>query len=383
MTKNNKGEQSSMNEEDTRHNVADLFLKNLHEEAGAKFVVFANTNMPIFYPLGMVKEHLHTRSKAGVFDISHMKMLLLEGPEANEAINRCLPIAPASMIIGRCQYSFLLNDSGGIIDDLILTKLAENRYILTVNAANWQLDLQTILAEITEVKSVSVTALERVILAVQGPKAAEVMSDLGFEKATHLAFMSAYEPQKDWLITRSGYTGEDGFEIAIPHSEAKVFAIKLINHSETAWIGLAARDSLRLEAGLCLHGQDITEQINPVEAGLLWAVPKALREHGSFKGAAALRIVLQAKPKKQRCGFSVVGRQPVRAGAKIIDAGGEIIGEVTSGCFAPTVDAAIAMGYLSVANHVTSSETIYAQQRGKNIEIKVQKLPFVPHNYHK
>lgn len=372
-----------MNEEDIGHNAADLFLKNLHEEAGAKFVVFANTNMPIFYPLGMVKEHLHTRSKAGVFDISHMKMLLLEGAGASEAISCCLPITPDSMAIGKCQYSFLLNDSGGIIDDLIVTKLAETRYILTVNAANWRIDLETILAEIAQVKAASLTALERVILAIQGPKAAEVMLELGFEKATQLAFMSAYEPKKNWLITRSGYTGEDGFEIAIPHSDAKVFADKLINHPDTAWIGLAARDSLRLEAGLCLHGQDIIEQINPVEAGLMWAVPKALREQGEFKGAAALHVFLQNKPKKQRRGFSVVGRQPVRSGAKIVDAAGTIIGEITSGCFAPTVDAAIAMGYLNVAYNIASTEIIYAQQRGKNIEIKVQKLPFVPHNYHK
>lgn len=366
----------------TEHGVKDLFFKDLHQAAAAKFVVFANTNMPIFYPLGIVKEHLHTRKHAGLFDVSHMKQLLVQGEKSSQLLGRCLPLDTLSMATGRCQYSFLLNDNAGIIDDLIVTKLADNAYLLTVNAANWEMDLEAVLEANDHSPDVSVQVLERVILALQGPESAKVMRDIGFAQAAQLDFMSAYQPRENWLIARSGYTGEDGFEISMPHSDAKLFAQKLTQMPEVEWIGLAARDSLRLEAGLCLHGQDITAETSPVEAGLLWAVSKTIRAQGEFRGADALRNLINVKPDTTRCGFAVQGRQPVRAGATLVNEAGEIVGSITSGGFGPSVDAAIAMGYLK-KDCLAKQELIFAQQRGKNIELHPQKLPFVAHNYYK
>ncbi|EJF84878.1 glycine cleavage system aminomethyltransferase GcvT [Bartonella rattimassiliensis] len=357
-----------------------LPLYDLHEKAEAKFGVFAGWNMPLTYPLGVLKEHLHTREHAGLFDISHMKLIGVEGAQAVEFLSYACPIDAAALKIGQSRYNYLLNEQAGILDDLIITRLAENRFILVANAGNAQADFIELEKRAVDFEC-QVLVLERVLLALQGPKAAAVLADADLP-GNELFFMQGFEPQQDWFITRSGYTGEDGFEIAVPIGHAHALAEKLLSDSRVEWIGLAARDSLRLEAGLCLHGNDITPDITPIDAALAWAVHKNVREKAQFYGAKAFLEVMQKGPVRCRVGLKPQTRQPIRAGAVLLDDQENEIGVVTSGGFGPSFDGPVAMGYVPV-DYKAEGTQVFTQLRGKKIALAVHSLPFVEQRYFK
>ena len=366
-----------MNESVSLH---DLPLKELHERAGAKFAPFAGWQMPVSYPQGVLKEHLHTRAHAGLFDISHMRLFELAGADAARLVARLCPVEAADQAIGASKYTFLLNDNAGIIDDLIVTRLDAGRFAIVANAARAAAD-EAWIRKHADGMDVAVDILERVLLALQGPEAAAVMDETGID-ISGLSFMTGLEPRPGWFVTRSGYTGEDGFEIALPPDRASAFAENLAMDERVEWIGLAARDSLRLEAGLCLYGNDLDETTDPVSAGLLWAVPKALRQDGPFIGAERLAEIIATGSKEKRVGLRAQGRQPVRAGATLTDADGNAAGRVTSGGFGPSVEHPVAMGYVRAG--LASPETpLFADVRGKQVEMRVAKLPFIAKRSHK
>ena len=357
-----------------------LPLKDLHVAAGARFGGFAGWSMPITYPLGVLKEHIHTREKAGLFDISHMKLFLLTGPQAGEALARACPLDPALIDDSASKYTFFLNDEAGIIDDLIVTRLGEQRFMVVANAGNAAADekhLKAIAADF----DCAVEPLDRVFLALQGPDAESVLKAAGLDLSS-LTFMHGVEPRDGWFASRSGYTGEDGFEVAMPLGDAQAFAATLLADERVAWIGLAARDSLRLEAGLCLHGQDIDATTTPVEAGLMWAIPKSVRAEGTFGGADALRAAIAAGPVRKRVGLKPEGRQPVRAGAELFDGDGNPAGEIRSGGFGPSCGFPVAMGYVPVDLAKPNSK-LFAEVRGNRVPVEIHPLPFSPHRYRK
>lgn len=356
-----------------------LPLDALHREAGARFGGFAGWSMPLTYPDGVMKEHLHTREKAGLFDISHMKQFQVSGPGAASALAKACPFDPEALGEGQSKYTFFLNDDAGIIDDLIVTRLGPDRYMVVANAGNAEIDQRHL--ELLRVGAAwTLAPLDRVFLALQGPAAEAVLRDAGLD-LSHLSFMQGCEPRENWFASRSGYTGEDGFEIALPLDEADAFAKALLADERVQWIGLAARDSLRLEAGLCLHGQDITPETSPVDAGLMWAIPKALREGDTFIGADALRADLARGRSKTRVGIKPEGRQPVRPGTLLFDEGGAEIGHVTSGGFGPSAGFPVAMGY--VTGDARPGRSLFADVRGKRLPVEIHTLPFTPHRYRK
>nr|WP_309084867.1 glycine cleavage system aminomethyltransferase GcvT [Chelativorans sp.] len=355
-----------------------LPLEAMHEEAGARFGAFAGWRMPLTYPAGVMKEHIHTREKAGLFDISHMQLFAVDGPGAAAFLARACPLDAAALGEGKSKYTVLLTDAAGIIDDLIVTRLGPDRFMVVANAGNAAKD-EAHFRKIAEDFDVRFTPLKRVLLALQGPDAESVLLGAGLD-LSDLTFMTAVEPRENWFASRSGYTGEDGFEIALPPDEARTFAEKILADERAMWIGLAARDSLRLEAGLCLHGQDLDEITDPASAAILWAIPKPLREQGRFIGADALRRILAEGPRETRIGLKPEGRQPVRAGAVLMTEDGRTVGRVTSGGFGPSVNHPIAMGY--VAEDASAVGTpLFAEVRGNRIPMNVHPLPFSPHRY--
>lgn len=365
-----------MTGDDTKH----LPLEDLHTAAGARFGAFAGWSMPLTYPAGVMKEHLHTREHAGLFDISHMKLFEISGPGAAALLNRASPLDAGALEISQSKYSFFLNEAAGIIDDLIVTRLGAERFMVVANAGNAAEDEKHLRALAADF-DVKVDALDRVFLAIQGPEAWAALSRAGIETGS-LLFMHGIEPKQNWFMSRSGYTGEDGFEIGLPEADARALATKLLEDERVLWIGLAARDSLRLEAGLCLHGQDITQEIDPASAGLMWAIPKDLRASGSFIGADALRSILERGPSQKRVGLKPDGRQPVRAGAALFDADGNPAGHVTSGGFGPSAGHPVAMGYVSTALAKPGTK-LFADVRGTKIPVDISSMPFTPHRYRK
>jgi len=357
-----------------------LPLESLHEEAGARFGAFAGWRMPLTYPAGVMKEHLHTRQEAGLFDISHMQLFAMEGKDAAAFLSRACPLDAAALQPGTSKYTILLNENAGIIDDLIVTRLGPDRFMVVANAGNAAKD-EAHFRAIAGDFDVTIEALDRVLLALQGPEAESVLVGAGLD-LTDLTFMTAAEPRENWFAARSGYTGEDGFEIALPPEEARNFAEKLLADDRVMWIGLAARDSLRLEAGLCLHGQDLDEDTDPVSAAILWAIPKKLREAGDFVGADALRRIIAEGPRHVRVGLKPEGRQPIRAGATLLNEKGEIVGQVTSGGFGPSAGYPIAMGYVAPA-YRESGTMLEAQVRENRLPVAIYALPFTPHRYRK
>lgn len=357
-----------------------LPLKAMHEAAGARFGAFAGWEMPISYPPGVMNEHLHARANAGLFDISHMQLLAVEGADAAAMLSRTCPLVAAELGVGRSKYTFALNEKAGIIDDLIVTRLARDRFLVVANAGNAARDVAHF-REIAAGLDCTLTPLERVFLALQGPWAESVLADAGFVFDAPV-FMTGSEPKPGWFASRSGYTGEDGFEIALPPGEASAFAERLLSDERVMWVGLAARDSLRLEAGLCLHGQDLDETTDPASAALMWAIPKPLRETGGFVGAEALRAIRSHGPREKRVGLKPEGRQPVRAGADIHDSDGRAVGRVTSGGYGPSVEHPVAMGYVS-ADLAAAGTRLSARVRGKGVPVEVHTLPFMPHRYRK
>ena len=357
-----------------------LPLEDLHTTAGARFGAFAGWSMPLTYPAGVMKEHLHTREHAGLFDISHMKLFEISGPGAVSLLNRACPLDAGALEISQSKLSFFLNDAGGILDDLIVTRLGDERFMVVANAGNAEADEKHLRALAKDFDA-KVDALDRVFLAIQGPEAWATLSRAGIETGT-LLFMHGIEPKKNWFMSRSGYTGEDGFEIGLPEADARILAAKLLEDERVLWIGLAARDSLRLEAGLCLHGLDITPEIDPASAGLMWAIPKDIRASGSFIGADALRAIIANGPARKRVGLKPEGRQPVRGGAALFDADGNSAGQVTSGGFGPSAGHPVAMGYVSTPLSKPGTR-VFADVRGTKIPIDINSLPFTPHRYRK
>jgi aminomethyltransferase len=356
-----------------------LPLDALHREAGARFGAFAGWSMPLTYPDGVMKEHLHAREKAGLFDISHMKLFLVTGSGAAAALARACPFDPEALAEGQSKYTFFLNDTAGIIDDLIVTRLGPERFMVVANAGNAETDEAHLKAAAGDFNA-DVEPLDRVFLALQGPDAEAVLKEAGLDLSA-LTFMRGLEPRENWFATRSGYTGEDGFEIAVPPSEAETFARQLLADERVKWIGLAARDSLRLEAGLCLHGQDIDQETTPAEAGLMWSVPRSVREEGNYIGAAYLTGGLAKPLRRKRVGLKAEGRQPVRAGTILLDEDGAEIGYVTSGGFGPSAGFPVAMGY--VAGDTSPGRQLQADVRGKRLPVTIHPLPFIPHRYRK
>ncbi len=351
-----------------------LPLKKLHEAAGATFGGFAGWSMPLTYKPGVMKEHLHTREHAGLFDISHMKLVLITGLQSAAFLAHLCPIDPDNILDGHAKLTFLLNGEAGIIDDLIVTRLGATRFIAVVNAGNAERDLGH-MHHHAAAFDCKIEELEFAFLALQGPDAAALMSMASFD-VEDLRFMQAKEPKAGWFVSRSGYTGEDGFELAAPADDVMKLAEKLLADDRCQWVGLAARDSLRLEAGLCLHGSDIDETTTPLDARLMWAIPKALRQTGNFIGADALRLAMENGAKQKRVGLKPDGRQPVRAGAKLYTSDGELAGRVTSGGFGPSAGHPVSMGY--VAFELGEPGTaLLAEVRDRKIPITVTALPFV------
>jgi aminomethyltransferase len=358
-----------------------LPLDAWHRAQGARMVPFAGYEMPIQYE-GIMAEHRWTRSSAGLFDVSHMGQLIVAGPEAEKGLESLLPADLAILRDGRLRYSMLLTDEGGIIDDLMVTRREDHFYIV-VNGATKQGDIAHLRLRLPA--SVVLDHMkEQALLALQGPKAVEALArlapgveELGFMMGA--AFAIGGVPA--W-ISRSGYTGEDGFEISVAAARVAEVADLLLQQEEVKPIGLGARDSLRLEAGLPLYGHDLDETVTPVEAGLEFALSKRRREQGGYPGWERIVRELENGAIRRRVGLAVEGRQPVREGAAVVDADGDEVGKVTSGGFSPMLEAPIAMAYVPAASTAPGSE-IRLAQRGKVFQAKVIPMPFVPHRYHR
>jgi aminomethyltransferase len=359
-------------------------LHDLHLELGAKMVPFAGYAMPVSYPAGILAEHRHCRSSAALFDVSHMGQVRLVGDDAALALESLVPVDVAGLEPGRQRYGFFTNAAGGILDDLMITR-RENDLLVIVNAGCKDADMRHLQTNIGHRCSV-VPMPERALLALQGPKAAAAIARLAPDLG-QLTFMTgafASIAGIDCFATRSGYTGEDGYEISVPAEQAVALARALLALPEVKPAGLGARDTLRLEAGLCLYGHDIDDKTTPVEAGLTWAIQKVRRSggarHGGYPGAAAIDKQLGAGVTCKRVGLVGLERMPVREGASIVDAQGHKLGRVTSGTLAPTVDKPIAMAYLA-ANHALPNHEVYAEVRGKRQPMRVSPMPFAPHRY--
>ena len=357
-------------------------LHGLHLELKARMVPFAGYDMPVQYPPGILKEHLHTRDKAGLFDVSHMGQLRLTGDDPAAALEALVPGDVKGLARGRMRYTLLLNEQGGILDDLMVTNAGDHLF-LVVNAARKEQDLAHLrerLAGKAEVEPLGDLAL----MALQGPAAAAVMARFVPEAAT-MKFMS-YLPAAfngvPVVLTRSGYTGEDGYEISCDKADAEPIARALLAEAEVEAIGLGARDSLRLEAGLCLYGHDIDETTTPVEAALEWALPRRRREEGGFPGADVILAQLRDGAPRRRVGLRPDGRQPAREHSAIHAPDGRAIGTVTSGGFGPTANAPVAMGYVERA-HAEPGAPVQLMVRGKPLAARVARMPFVPQRYHR
>jgi aminomethyltransferase len=358
-----------------------LPLDAWHRSRGARMVAFAGYSMPIQYE-GIIAEHRWTRESAGLFDVSHMGQLVVAGPEAEKGLESVLPADLAILKEGRLRYSLLLNDDGGIVDDLMATRRGDHFYVV-VNGATKQGDIAYLRERLP--RGVVLDHMkEQALLALQGPKAVDALSRLapGVEQ---LGFMTGGAFTLDggaaW-ISRSGYTGEDGFEISIPAARAAAVAELLAAQPEVKPIGLGARDSLRLEAGLPLYGHDLDTGTTPIEADLGFAISKRRRAEGGFAGWHRIIREIEDGPVRRRVGLAVEGRQPVREGAAVVDSDGDEVGTVTSGGFSPILEAPIAMAYVPAASAEPGSE-IRLVQRGKIFQAKVAPMPFVAHRYHR
>jgi aminomethyltransferase len=374
---------------DTGGALARTPLYDLHRDLGARMIGFAGFAMPVQYPSGILCEHLHTRAKAGLFDISHMGQAILAAPDAARRLERLVPGDIAGLDPGRMRYTQLIDAEGHILDDLMVTRLKDEggleRVFLVVNAATKAADFAHLA---TELPDCALAVLEdRALLALQGPKAAEALNrrlkSAAAKSIAVMPFMSAKNLEWDGVplnISRSGYTGEDGFEISLPAAAALALARELLTDSEVRPIGLGARDSLRLEAALCLYGHDIDETTGPVEAGLLWSISKRRRAEGGFVGYEQVKRTIDLGPTRRRVGFLLEGKAPAREGSDIATLNGEMIGRLTSGGFAPSLGRPIAMGYVAAA-YATPGTRVSLMVRGKPLAANIVPMPFVPHHY--
>ena len=364
-------------------------LYELHCELGAKLTEFAGYEMPVQYSLGILGEHQHTRTKAGLFDVSHMGQIILRGSSYKEialALERAIPMDVLGLKEGRQRYGFLTTDGGGILDDLMFSN-REDHIFVVLNAACKDSDivhLRTLLEP-----EISIEVIEnRALIALQGPASETVLSEFN-SQISAMKFMDietlSIAGAECW-ISRSGYTGEDGFEISIPSSAAEAITRSILSKQEVEFVGLGARDSLRLEAGLCLYGHDIDEETTPVEASLTWAIQKARRTNGErakgFLGDEIITQQLDMGTYRKRVGFLPQTRAPMREGVEIYEteSSKEVIGKITSGGYGPTVGYPVAMGYIN-SEYVDSNDNLFGELRGKRVPVKIAKLPFVPLNF--
>lgn len=350
---------------------------DLHRAAGAKMAAFAGYNMPIQYN-GILAEHRRVREKAGLFDVSHMGQIVIRDPNTAKTLETIIPGDLQSLQIGETRYCLLLNDAGGVVDDAMATRL-DDSFFVVVNASRKHDDfalLKTLFAPD------SIMMMDHALLALQGPEAEAVLAQF-YPDCRAMKFMTAQSGKiddMDILISRSGYTGEDGFEILVVPQHAEKLAQLLLSDDRVAWIGLGARDTLRLEAGLCLYGHELDETTTPVEANLVWTIGKNRRETFDFAGGAVIQNQMLNGAGRKRVGIALQNRAPAREGTKILDNKGDSIGIVTSGTFSPTLNAPIAMGYVA-KEFATIGTIIQLDIRGTSHAAIVTKLPFVPHHY--
>jgi len=367
---------------DTNETLKFTPLHALHLELGGKMVPFAGYAMPVQYPAGVLKEHLHTREKAGLFDVSHMGQAFLSGSDPAKALEQVTPADIQGIPDGMQRYGLLLSDEGGIKDDFMTTRLAgEAALYLVVNAAMKDADFAYI-AEKLKGQAQLAPAPDRALLALQGPLAADVLErhSPGISQMTFMQAKRVTVAGAPAIVSRTGYTGEDGFEISIEGKDAEKVARALLAEAEVLPIGLGARDSLRLEAGLCLYGHDMDDSIDPVEANLVWSMGKRRKEARDYPGAARIARHLQDGAAKKRVGLRPEGRAPAREGTEIADKSGRVVGRVTSGGFGPSLNAPLAMGYVEkeFAANGTKLDLIV---RGKALGAEVVAMPFVPNRY--
>ncbi|MCG6411237.1 glycine cleavage system aminomethyltransferase GcvT [Vibrio fluvialis] len=362
-------------------------LHALHLEVGAKMVPFAGYDMPVQYALGVKKEHLHTREAAGLFDVSHMGQLRLHGEGAAAALETLVPVDVVDLAEGKQRYAFFTNEQGGILDDLMVANLGDHLFVV-VNAACKEQDINHLQAHLPSGVELEIID-DRALLALQGPKSAEVLARLQPAVADML-FMDIQQVQIDGIdciVSRSGYTGEDGYEISVPADKAETLARTLTAFEEVEWIGLGARDSLRLECGLCLYGHDLDETTTPVEASLLWAIQPVRRtggaREGGFPGADIILSQIATKDvSRKRVGLVGQTKAPVREGTELFDAEGAKIGIVTSGTAGPTAGIPVSMAYVRADLSAIGTE-VFAEVRGKMLPMLVEKMPFVPQRYYR
>jgi aminomethyltransferase len=366
-------------------------LYELHVARGAKMSAFAGYEMPIHYPPGIMKEHLHTRAHVSLFDVSHMGQIALRprnGKMANvaAAFERLVPVDISGLAAGRQRYTFFTNANGGVIDDLMIAHCGD-RFVLIVNASRKAIDEQLLQAALSQICTIEVLE-DRALLALQGPEAESVLARLAPD-STAMRFMDARSLMiagAACVVTRSGYTGEDGFEISVAVSEAEMLTCALLENASVALAGLGARDSLRTEAGLCLYGSDLDETTTPVEAVLEWAISKVRRRAsaraGGFPGADVVLPQLDDGPPRRRVGLRAQGRMPVRSGALLFAelSATDSVGKVTSGGFGPSVGGPVAMGYLPRALSAPGTR-VFAEVRGSRVPVEVTDLPFISPRY--
>lgn len=361
-------------------------LHALHLELGARMVPFAGYHMPVHYPAGLLAEHQHTRRAAGLFDVSHMGQLTLQGPRAATAFESLMPVDVIDLPVGKQRYGLLLTDEGTVIDDLMFVNRGSDLFVI-VNGACKQGDLAHLQQRIGELCTITPLP-DRALLALQGPQAVHALSRLvpGVQALVFMTGAGFDWKGADLFVTRSGYTGEDGFEISLPGDRADAFARALLKQPEVQPVGLGARNSLRLEAGLCLYGNDIDTTTTPVEAALTWAIQKVRRtggaREGGFPGTDRVLGQLQGSValERKRVGLVALDRVPVREHTELQDSEGRRIGEVTSGLLGPSVDQPVAMAYV-LPSHATVGTRVNALVRGKPVPMEVRPMPFVPARY--
>ena len=359
-------------------------LQALHLELGGRLVPFAGYAMPLHYPTGILAEHRWCRDSAALFDVSHMGQLQLRGADAAAALESLLPQDVIDLPVGQQRYAFFTNAQGGLLDDLMVARRSDH-LLLVVNASCKADDIRHLITHIGH-RCTVVPMPDHALLALQGPQAVTALARLAPAVAT-LAFMTGADftlAGANCFVTRSGYTGEDGFEISVPAAQAEALARALLAQPEVRPAGLGARDTLRLEAGLCLYGHDIDTRTTPIEAGLVWAIQKVRRPGGAraghYPGAKVIEGQLATGPLLKRVGLIGLERVPVREGTALVDSHGRPLGRVTSGTLGPTVHEPVAMAYLAI-DHAGIQHEVYAEVRGKRLPMRVTTLPFTPHRY--
>jgi aminomethyltransferase len=361
-------------------------LDKLHRALGAKMVPFAGYDMPVQYPAGIIKEHLHTREAAGLFDVSHMGQVIISGAGATAALEALLPVDLQALPEQGQVYALLTNDEGGVRDDLIITRWGPERFFLVINAGCKEQDLAYLRERLPQL---TIEVLDnQALLALQGPQARAVLASMA-PMALDLTFMQGCQGSIDGVssyITCSGYTGEDGFEISVAASDAQAVAEALLANELVQAVGLGARDSLRLEAGLCLYGHELTSETTPVEAALMWSISKERRVDGAraggFPGAERIFEQAAAGATRKRIGLLVDGKRPVREGQVVMDLSGRAVGQVTSGCYAPSLGKPVAMAVVEIGQALLGT-ALAVDVRGKALPVIVSKMPFIPQRYHR